>query len=120
MKIYVAHTYGRRHGLSEAECETNALKAVEIGRALIKKGHNPFIPNLWHFIHKGWQDSPQENHWFTLVSEWLQFCDAILIAEMPPWENSGVERELELAKSLGLTVYYSLDEIPYDDRIYWD
>ena len=115
MRIYVSHSYGRRHGLSEAQCEANTLKAVEVGRALIKKGHNPFIPNLWHFIHKGWVDSPQEDHWFLLVSEWLQFCDAILIAEMPYWENSGVERELRMAQALGLKVYYSLDEIYYSE-----
>lgn len=112
MKIYVAHTYGRRHGLTEAECEANALKSIEYGRALIKMGHNPFIPNLWHFVHKNWIDSPHEDHWFMLVSEWLKFCDAILIAEIPPWQNSGVRRELDMALDLGLIIYHSLDEIP--------
>ena len=112
MKIYVAHTYGRRHGLTDAECEANALKAVGFGRALIKKGHNPFVPNLWHFVHKNWVDSPHEDHWFILVSEWLRFCDAILIAEIPPWGNSGVEREWMMTQSMGLIIYMSLDEVP--------
>ena len=112
MKIYVAHTYGRRHGLTDAECEVNALKSIAFGRALIMRGHNPFIPNLWHFVHKKWVDSPHEDHWFMLVSEWLKFCDAILIAEMPPWEESGVQRELEMAHDLGLIVYHSLNEVP--------
>lgn len=112
MRIYVAHTYGRRHRLTEAECEANALKAVDFGRALIKKGHNPFIPNLWHFVHKNWIDSPHEDHWFMLVSEWLRFCDAILIAEMPSWEESGVQRELEMAQEMGLIIYRNLLEVP--------
>jgi len=112
MRVYVAHSYGRRHGLTEAGCEANALRAVEFGRALIKKGHNPFIPNLWHFVHKNWVDSPHEDHWFMLVSEWLRFCDAILIAEMPAWAESGVERELRMAVGMGLHVYSSLDEVP--------
>lgn len=112
MRIYVAHTYGRRRGLSPAEYEANALKSIEYGRALIKMGHNPFIPNLWHFVHKNWVDSPGENHWFMLVSEWLKFCDAILVAEMPPREGLGVQRELDMALNLGLTIYHSLNEVP--------
>jgi len=90
MRIYVAHTYGRRHGLSNNLCERNAYRSIEVGRELIKRGHNPFIPNLYHFVHTGWDFSPEEDFWLRLVSDWLRFCDAVLVARKPEWEGSGV------------------------------
>lgn len=112
MRIYVAHTYGRRHGLSDKECERNAWKSIEVGRLLIMKGHNPFIPNLYHFVHKNWNKTLPDNLWLTLVSEWLHFCDALLVAEMPPWDGSGVQHEIDIANKLKLPIYYSIDDIP--------
>ncbi len=112
MRIYVAHTYGRRWGLTDEECERNAEKSIEWGRRLIKLGHNPYIPNLFHYVHKGWAHSPDEQLYFNLVSEWIQNCNALFVAELPPWENSGVHREIKIAESLDLPVYYSLKEIP--------
>lgn len=112
MRIYVAHTYGRRHGLSAIECESNTYKAIKVGRTLIELGHNPFIPNLFHFVHHGWEFSPDEDFWLRLVTEWLRFCDALLVAEMPPWKNSGVEYEIFQAKMLGMTIYNSLWDVP--------
>ncbi len=112
MKVYIAHTYGRRWGLTEEECELNTQKSIEFGRKVMLKGHNPFIPNLFHYVHKGWRDSPQEDVYFRLVSDWIEDCDALLVAEMPPWEGSGVEREVKIAEALGKKIYYNLEEIP--------
>jgi hypothetical protein len=111
MRVYVAHTYGRRHGLSEEEIEKNAWLSICVGRELIKKGHKPFIPNLYHFVHSGWDESPEEDVYFDLVSEWIQFCDCLLVARKPTWEGSGVLREIEIAKKLGIKVYYNIGDI---------
>ena len=110
-KVYVSHVYGRRHGLSDAECEANAYKAIEYGRRLILKGWNPYIPNLFHFLHKGWQGSPEEDKYFELVSEWIKNCDALLIAKMPDWSDSGVQREIEIANSLGIPIYWKIEDL---------
>ena len=112
MKIYVAHTYGRRHGLSNEECERNAMASVELGRQLIMKGHNPFIPNLFHWVHKGWENSPDEAIYLSLVSEWIRDCDALLVGAMPHWVNSGVRREMKIAEALGKKIYWNIDEVP--------
>ena len=114
MRVYLAHTYGRRHGLSDSQCESNALKSIEWGRKLITKGHNPFIPNLYHFVHNGWDFSPDEDFWLKLVTEWLCYCQAVFVAEMPSWEGSGVQFEIDLARKLGMPVYFSIKEIPDD------
>jgi hypothetical protein len=112
MKIYIAHTYGRRHGLTDKELENNALSALNYGRMVILKGHNPFIPNLWHWLHKGWKDSPDEDRYFQLVSEWIKDCDALFAPVIPKWENSGVHREIKIATALGKAIYYRLEDIP--------
>lgn len=111
-KIYVAHPYGRRWGLTDEECEENALKSIEWGRKLIKLGWNPFIPNLFHYVHIGWRDTPDEDTYFNLVSEWIEVCDALFVAEIPPWKHSGVVREIEIAGRLGIPVYYKIEDLP--------
>lgn len=58
MKIYIAHSYGRRHGLSEFE------------------------------------------------------CDALFVADIPSWEGSGVQHEIDLAKEYNIPIYCNIEEIP--------
>ena len=111
IRIYIAHTYGRRHGLSSKECEANVFKSIEYGRALIKKGHTPFLPNLFHYVHSGWDSSPDEDIWLSMTVEWLRQCDALLVAEVPPWPDSGVHREIDVATEMNIPIYWSLGEV---------
>ena len=106
MKIYVAGPYGRRKGLSDAECEANVRVAIDAGRALIAKGHIPFIPHLYHYVHVGWSDSPDEEVWLRIASSWIEHCDALLLL---PGESAGAQHEVELA--LGKKVYRSIEEV---------
>lgn len=107
MRIYITHPYGRRNGLSDEELELNVLIPISIARELILKGHNPYIPNLFHYVHKGWNDSPNEDRYFHIVSEWIQFCDALLYTK----PSDGCDRELRIAQGLGKKIYRSVDEI---------
>jgi hypothetical protein len=108
MKIYIAHPYGRRRGLNDGECQKNVDKSLEITRQLIKKGHNPLNPLLWHFVHQGWHDTPDEEIYFHLVSSWIEDCDAFFYGGYA----DGVIREQKIAEALGKKIYYSLDEVP--------
>jgi len=108
MRIYQSHPYGRRRNLTDGECQKNVDHSLEITRELIKRGHNPFNPLLWHYIHLGWHDSPDEEKYFHLVSGWIEACDVFFYGG----QADGVERELKIATDLGLPVYYSLEEIP--------
>ncbi len=111
-KIYVIHTYGRRHGLSDKECEANVWKSIAYGRQLINKGWNPFLPNLFHFVHLNWDKSPEESIYFDIVSSWIRECKAVLVAEKPAWENSGTHREELMAQDLCLDIYYRIGDVP--------
>lgn len=117
MKVYVAHTYGRRHGLSNIPCEINMWKSIDWGRRIILMGHNPFIPNFYHLIHSGWEVQLDESKYFDLVSDWIKDCDALFVAERPEWEGSGVDREIKMAVKLGKPVYYNIGEIPDEETV---
>jgi len=78
---------------------------------VILLGHHPEVPNLYHYIHKGWQDSPDESVWLDICLSGLRGCDAILMCG--DWQDSeGCKEELARAKQMGLKIYYSLKEIP--------
>uniref|UniRef100_A0A6M3LBM4 DUF1937 domain-containing protein n=1 Tax=viral metagenome TaxID=1070528 RepID=A0A6M3LBM4_9ZZZZ len=109
MRIYVAHPYGRRACFSDDEIEKNVYESIRIGRELILKGHEPYIPNLFHFLHKGWGSSPNEDRYFHMVSHWIRFCDAFYYGG----QSDGCDREKRIALSLRLPIYYSLEEVPY-------
>ena len=108
MRIYQSHPYGRRKGLTDGECQKNVDHSLEITRELIRRGHNPLNPLLWHYIHKGWKGSPDEEKYFHLVSAWIEDCDAFFYGGYA----DGVEREKKIALALGKTIYYSLEDIP--------
>ena len=110
MRIYIAGKYGA-HSLPSKERLRNTMKAIEAGRKLILMGHNPFIPHLLHFVHEGWEVDIGQKY-YELDTEWLKQCDAILMLDS--WKESpGARKEESLAIELGISVYMSIDEIPY-------
>ena len=108
MFIYVAHPYGRSIDLSEEAIQSNVAKSIDLGRQLIQRGHNPFIPNLLHFVHKDWADTPDEPVWFALVSAWIRKCDALYFGG----SSTGTNAERRIAFGLRLPIYYSMDQVP--------
>jgi hypothetical protein len=109
-KLYLCHAYGRRHGLTDDECQRNVDASLVITRKLIQKGYNVLNPLLWHYIHLGWKDSPDENKYFELVSSWISSCQSVFVGKIPTYPNNGVEREIRIAE--GKKIYYDMDEIP--------
>ena len=112
MKVYIAHSYGRRHGVSEETLEKNFVASIFWTRELIKLGHKPFNPLFFHVVHKDWDESPDEKTYFDLVACWIENCDCLFVAKQPSWTNSGVNREIKIAEKLGIPVIYSLEDIP--------
>ena len=112
MRIYIAHNYGRRRGASLEELQRNVNNSIKLGLRLIEKGHNPFIPNLFHYVHLMANGSILETKFFELVSEWVGFCDALLVGTPPMGKVSGVRDEIKIAQDKGLEIYYSIDDVP--------
>ncbi|MHA2094580.1 MAG: DUF7768 domain-containing protein [Candidatus Hodarchaeales archaeon] len=95
--VYVAGPYGK------GDPVVNTRNAILVADKLSELGFVPFIPHLsllWHMV------SPHEvDFWYSYDNEWLKKCDALLRL---PGESPGADAEVELAKSLGIPVFYSL------------
>ncbi len=101
MRIYIAGPY------SQGETAINVRNAILAADKVLELGHIPFVPHLTHFWHyispKPW------NVWLKIDQDWLKVCDALLRL---PGPSKGADLEIDLAKSLGIPIYESLDELP--------
>jgi hypothetical protein len=98
--IYVAGPY------SNGDPVLNTRKAIEAGERLREAGYVPFIPHvtlLWHLV------SPHDIiYWYEYDNEWIARCDGLLRL---PGHSNGADNEVLLAISLGLSIYYSIEEL---------
>lgn len=84
----------------------NVRNGILAGNELADKGYAPYVPHLtcyWHAITPRAYES-----WTALDNEWIPLCDALLRI---PGESPGADKEVELAVSLGIPVYYSMDDL---------
>ncbi len=99
-KIYVAGPY------TKGNVEQNVDNAIEAANIIADLGFAPFVPHLTHF----WEERFPRPYafWLELDNEFLPCCDAVLRL---PGESTGADKEVELAKSLGIPVFESIDEL---------
>ena len=99
-RVYVAGPY------SGGDTLANIARAVFHADWLLSLGYIPFVPHLtgfWHFYH------PRKyEEWLAYDMAWLRMCDALLRI---PGESPGADREVALAESLGIPVFYSVPEL---------
>ena len=106
MKIYIS---GPLTAPTHDEVLNNIHCADYAGRAVVKKGHIPFIP---HTMCAGWQnDSSLSLVEFARIDlEWLTLCDAIYM--LPTWKNStGAIWEYTFAKWLNKNIIFDLEKL---------
>jgi hypothetical protein len=103
MRIYIAGPYTKGDTAINVR---NAIYAQEYIEGTL--GHMAYNPLLSHFQHLV---IPHEdaNYWYEKDIRWLRECDAILRLE---GESNGADREVEIAREWGLTIYKSVFEIP--------
>ena len=112
MLIYVAGPYT---GSSRLEIDQNVNRAIDHGIEVFNKGHFPYVPHLTDLIDKRAREVGMEMSWHDFMAwdaPWLRICDAILFIG----ESKGANIELEEAKLLGKTIFYSTGEIPRIER----
>lgn len=81
-------------------------RAILAASQLADAGITPFVPHLytlWEMI----SPRPYED-WMSFCFNWLTACQAVLRL---PGESSGADREVELAKSLGMPVFTTVEEL---------
>lgn len=99
MKVYVAGPYS-------ADPDACTVEAMSVAHQVMDLGHAPFVPHLYHYMHlmreRGYED------WMTADLVYLRVCDVIL---RMPGHSPGADREVELARELGIPVVYSVDAL---------
>jgi len=111
MRIYIAGAYTAP---TPEAVYLNVVKAMEAGRLVYLRGHEPVVPHLYHFLHIYWQtkgtDVPSDT-WAKWGMDSLETCDAILMLE-GWWASKGAKTEYQKAMELGLQIFYRVNDIP--------
>lgn len=107
MRIYIAGPISKGNRIE------NLRNAIEAADRVAKRGHFPFIPNLydlWSLTH------PENDYEFWMTQDfcWLGQCHAIIRL---PGDSAGADREVSEAYEKGLLVFHGLDE--FMDSEYW-
>ncbi len=96
VKVYVAGPY------SKGDVAVNVRNAIFAADQLREAGFAPFLPHLTHFWHlvvpRPYAD------WLDLDNQFIPCCDALL---RMPGESSGADKEVALARSLNIPVFYT-------------
>ena len=85
-------------------------RVIDIAVRLHQKGHYPFIPHLFHFVHLRTRHLGFEidyEDYMLWHDAYLHICEAILWLDSSP----GAERELNRACDLRKTIFFSEDDI---------
>ena len=108
MRIYIAGPYSAD---SLQEKRENVTKAIDAGLALWQKGHDPYIPHLTHFVDQRAMKARIPMTWKDYIAwdkTWLETCDALLFLG----SSKGADLELEFARKMGKTIFFSVNSIP--------
>ncbi len=100
MIIFVSAPY------SKGDIVENIRRACLAGDVILRKGHIPFIPHLFHLWHL---ISPKSYKvWLDIDLRFLGMCDALLRL---PGDSKGADMEVAEAKKLYMIIYYHLEDI---------
>ena len=100
IKVYIASPY------TNGDTAVNVKTQIDTFIDLLDNGYLPFAPLLTHFVHMA-HPRPYD-YWTAYDDEWLKMCDVLLRL---PGKSEGADREVGLAKSLGIPVVRSLPEL---------
>lgn len=97
--VYVAGPYS-------SDPEKNTLAAMEAGHKLMDIGLSPIVPHLSHYMNairlRDYED------WMRIDFDFVRRSDAVLRL---PGASSGADREVELAISLNIPVFSSIEDV---------
>lgn len=109
MRVYIAGPYT---AMSEDQTLENVQAAIDAALDLYRKGHQPYVPHLTHYVEKRAQALgvriSREDYVRCWDGPWLALCDALLyLADSP-----GAREELEAAQRAGMKVFYRGADVP--------
>jgi hypothetical protein len=99
-KIYIAGPY------TQGDVALNVHTAFATANKLADLGFAPFVPHSTHFWHMMFERP--YTFWLDLDNEFLPCCNAVLRI---PGPSSGADKEVKLAESLGIPVFFEINDI---------
>lgn len=110
MNVYVAGPYTSTEPPSGmdfwevgSEGQHNVQRAIHAGQDLAEGGHTPFVPHLfalWDLVRPNGYE-----FYMTMCLAYVAKSDALVRLS---GDSPGADREVELAKSLNIPIYYSV------------
>ena len=100
IKVYIASPY------TKGDVAVNVKRQLDMFDELMNEGFAPFAPLYSHFQHMV-HPRPYED-WIKIDLVWVKACDCLLRLD---GESSGADGEVEYAKTLGLPVFYSVEDL---------
>lgn len=106
--IYVAGPY---HGESSEEIQRNIMAAEKVAVECWKRGWAVLCPHKNTAGFEAYEDDVlSHGTWIRGDMEMLSRCDAVVLVNNKM--TKGVKMELDLARSIGLDIYMSLNDVP--------
>lgn len=99
MRVYIAGPY------TKGDVALNVRAALQAASDLRDAGYAPYVPHLTHFWHMLFPRSYES--WLDQDNQYLPVCEALVRL---PGESSGADKEVALARSLGIPVYCGVGE----------
>ena len=103
---------------TERERNANVATAAIVGMELARRGHDPFVPHLYHFLDVAAEEAYGERlpyeAWMRADLAWVERSDGLLFLASSP----GADVEKNLALDIPIPVYYmgSVWDGPFDDK----
>ncbi|NET30679.1 MAG: DUF1937 family protein [Cyanothece sp. SIO1E1] len=121
IKVYVAGAYSDDNVLGVLK---NIGRGQRFSAQLFRRGYAPFCP--WHdksYVIDGYMDDFSVQQFYDYSMTWLKCCDCLLTVPNIPglknWEQSkGTLKEIEVAESLNIPVFYTIEDMESWVRAY--
>ncbi len=105
MRPHLCYIAGPFTSEQPEQVSLNVQRAEEAGLAILRKGHYVVIP---HTMTAGLDGLLPYETFMDLSLELVRRCDWLLFLGHSP----GADRELALAETRGMAVFYSVEEVP--------
>jgi hypothetical protein len=96
--IYVSGPMG-----NDAHTGLRCHEGMDAGQVLIEAGFFPFVPHVFHH----WPFENSYERWMEFDLAWVRRCDGLIRL---PGDSPGGDREVALARELGLLIWFGTAE----------
>jgi len=113
-RFYVAAPYCPRdcelHSAAQI-AQRNVDSAIEMGNALIDRGHYAFVPHLSHYLHIHYSCKKDRGVWYYEFDN--TFLDLWTNAFYYGAASCGADAELNRAHKNGYPIFWKMEDVPW-------